>query len=135
MPNRKALMLAGLLVVGLGPAAEAAGARRIVSAPAKKDAGKWIGTRPIAVASGEVRMPSPGEATDLAASLKGMLDRSGAGTSMATRPDGTRQLNLESLFGSVVLTRPTEDGGVETRCVTTFEEATSFLGLAPAEVQ
>lgn len=122
MVQRRLVALAAALVLGVAPSAQAASKKvRPVAAPEKKDAGKWIGTRPVAMASGDVRVPSLEEASDLAASLKGMLDRSGAGTTAATRADGTRQVTLESQFGSVVLARPTADGGLETRCVTSFD--------------
>jgi hypothetical protein len=128
------LACAGAIAVLLAPQAQAAPKKlRPVAAPQKANAGKWMGTRPVAIASGEVRVPSPEEASDLAASLKGMLDRSGAGTTPLARADGAPQISLESQFGSVVLTRPTAEGGFETRCVTTFEGATTFLGLVPVE--
>lgn len=134
MTKRSVLVLAAALAVGLGPSAEAA-AKRVRTMPAlqKKDAGTWVGTRAITAASGEVRVPTTEEATALAASLKGMLDRSGAGVTTAKRKNGTRMATLDATYGSVVLTRPTSDGGVETRCVTTFEEAVAFLGLASAQ--
>jgi len=136
MIRRTTIVLATALAVGLAPTVLAAQKKvRPIAAPEKKDAGRWIGTRPVTVASGQVRVPTPDEASDLAASLKGMLDRSGAGTTTITRPDGARQITLESQFGSVVLARPTADGGFESRCVTSFDEAMAFLGLVVAEEQ
>ncbi|HEX2268684.1 MAG TPA: hypothetical protein VHH35_04080, partial [Pyrinomonadaceae bacterium] len=37
--------------------------------------------------------------------------------------------DLEGGFGGVMLARPSDDGGWETRCVFTFEEGTEFLGI------
>ena len=134
MTKGRLVACAGALAVALAPWADAAPKKlRPVAAPQKKDAGKWMGTQPLAMPSGDVRVPTAEEATDLAATLKGMLDRSGAGTRPTTRPDGALQVTLESQFGSVVLARPTADGGLESRCVTSFAEATAFLGLLAAE--
>jgi hypothetical protein len=38
-------------------------------------------------------------------------------------------MSLQGAFGSVVLGRALADGTTETRCVTTLEEAVTFLGL------
>ena len=134
MTKGRVLAYSAALAMALAPWAEAAPKKlRPIAAPQKKDAGKWVGTRPIAMSAGDVRVPTAEEATDLAASLKGMLDRTGTGTTPATRPDGSLQITLESQFGSVLLTRPAADGAFETRCVTSFEEATAFLGLIAAE--
>jgi hypothetical protein len=65
------------------------------------------------------------------ASLRSLTNRSSEGLTATTHPDGTTQVNLKGRFNSVVVARANADGTMETRCVTTLEEATAFLSLRP----
>ena len=54
---------------------------------------------------------------------------------IATLANGTKAVNIDGRFQSVMLARPNEDGTSELRCVTTFEEAAEFLGLVEDKQQ
>lgn len=93
----------------------------------------WVGERAIRVdeRTGQLRRPTRAEATELAASLRAMLDRSGQGVRTELRSDGMRQAHLHGRLSNVVLSRPLADGTNETLCVNSFEEAIAFMGLRP----
>jgi hypothetical protein len=92
---------------------------------------KYIATRPITVdaQTGTLRLPTPEETQDLVDTLAAMTNRSTEGLEMTTLANGTKAVNIDGRFQSVMLARPNEDGTSEIRCVTTFEEAAEFLGL------
>ncbi len=93
---------------------------------------KFKATRDIAVdsATGRFRKPNAAEIEKLVADLRAMTKRPVA-TAMAStaRDTGGITAKLDGEFGGVVLARPRADGSIETRCVFTFEEGASFLGL------
>jgi len=113
--------LAGGLVGVAAPPAAAQG----------RGPGKWVATKKIRVdeRSGQLRVPTAAETAELVASLEQMIDRSGEGVATTSGPGGASMAAVDTGFLGVVLSRPTEDGGVETRCVLTMEEAADFLGL------
>jgi hypothetical protein len=120
---------------GAAPAESSSQARRRAAERRRPVAEKvgWIGVRAIQVdaGTGQLRVPTPAEATELAASLRAMLHRSGADVRTEQRSDGMRQAHLHGRFLNVVLSRPGANGTTETFCATSFDEATSFLGLRP----
>jgi hypothetical protein len=133
---RAGLVMLGLLAASIAtaPMGEAASTRRVrprPQAPAAAETKAWRGDRAIAIDGKTVRKPTPDEARALAGSLRAMLNRSSEGLEATSRADGVRQVSLQGRFSNVVLARPLPDGTMETRCVTTFEEATAFLGLSP----
>lgn len=81
--------------------------------------------------TGKLRMPTPEEVSEMIDSLRSLTNRSTEGLAAKTHPNGTRQVNLKGRFNSVVVARPRADGTMETRCVTTLDEATAFLSLRP----
>jgi hypothetical protein len=101
------------------------------SAPA--DGRVWVGDLPIQFdkATRTRRRPTKQEAGQLVTWLRQALDRSGRGLASTEKEDGTRQVTVQGRFGGVVVARALPDGTMETRCVSTFEEATAFLGLRP----
>lgn len=101
------------------------------SAPGQ--AKKYRATSPIVKdqATGQRRMPTEQEVTDLVATLERVTAQA---TSPATATSGTA-VTLDAGYEGLVLARVNEDGAVETRCVYSFEEGAAFLGLVLVEVQ
>jgi hypothetical protein len=109
-------------------------ARRPLAQRSAPDDGRvWVGDLPIHLdkATRTVRRPTKAEARQLVSWLRGALDRSGRGLAPTVKDDGTRQVTVQGRFGGVIVARALPDGTMETRCVSTFEEATAFLGLRP----
>lgn len=98
---------------------------------------KYTATRAIVVdsQSGAARMPTAQETQELVDSLVVLTNRSTEGLQVTTLPNGSRAVNLENRFQSVMLARPNPDGTSEIRCVTTFDEAAEFLGLVEDKSQ
>jgi hypothetical protein len=98
-----------------GPVAEAASQDR------------WVGTRAILrdPQSGKLRKPTTSETRDLVKTIKQLTAR----TSMRTEGSSTQGGVSEAAPAQVVIARATEDGGMETLCVESFDEAAEFLGL------
>ncbi len=99
-------------------------ARRTVVEAASRE--KWVGTRAILrdETTGKLRKPTAAETEQLVKTIR----------QLAARPtirieSGSREGSAEDGFQQIVLARATEDGGMETLCVQTFEEAATFLGL------
>jgi hypothetical protein len=122
-----------LATTDLAAAQRNARQRHLPAAPASQERQTWVGDLPIQRdrATGQLRTPTRAEAQSLVVFLRGTLDRSGQALTESARTDGIRQIHLQGKFGGVVLARPLADGSVETRCVTSFQEATAFLGLRP----
>jgi hypothetical protein len=91
----------------------------------------YVGTREIVIdqATGKARKPTYEETQQLVATLSTLTNRSSEGLTVETRADGVKMVDLQGRFGSVTLARPREDGTMEVRCVTSFEEGAAFLGL------
>jgi len=130
-----ALAVLAVAATPAGPVAFAqetpAGAAASPDAPSKSRGPKrYRGTRPLVVdRQGQARMPTVQEVQklvdDLTALTKRTADRMRE-ESLATQ--GTA-VDLESGFAGVMLARPADGGTLETRCVFTFDEGASFLGL------
>lgn len=92
---------------------------------------KFIATRAITIdaQTGALRIPTAEETQKLVDGLAALTNRSTEGLQTITAANGTKAVNLEDRFQSVILVRPNPDGSSETKCVTTFEEAANFLGL------
>jgi len=92
---------------------------------------KYVSTRPIKVdqQTGTLRLPTPQETQELVDSLIEMTNRSTEGLQVRTLANGTKTVDIDGRFQSVILARPNDDGIWEMKCVTTFDEATEFLGI------
>jgi hypothetical protein len=131
--SKRTVMVSVLSVVLLCSWASFAAAQQ--NQPQQKK--KYTATRAIVVdsQSGAVRMPSAQETQELVDRLVSLTNRSTEGLQVTTLPNGTRAVNLENRFQSVMLARPNPDGSSEIRCVTTFAEAADFLGLVEDKSQ
>ena len=79
--------------------------------------------------TGEVRLPTPEELQQTIDSLASLTHRDvGAAEATPTAVAGYSALGLSPTAG-VFVARANEDGTMETKCVSTFEEAAAFLGL------
>ena len=98
---------------------------------------KYVATRPITVdpQTGTLRLPTPQETQELVDSLVEMTNRSTDGLQVTTLANGTKSVDIDGRFQSVMLARPSEDGTWEMKCVTTFDEATEFLGILEDKTQ
>jgi hypothetical protein len=128
---------AGLLVIALSLALVSAWSP---AASAQNNQGrgkKYVATRPIKVdpQTGTLRLPTAEETQALVDALVEMTNRSADGLQPTTLANGTKAVNIDGRFQSVILARPDDDGGWEVRCVTTFEEATEFLGIVEDKTQ
>ena len=91
---------------------------------------RYKATRPIVVdkQTGQRRMPTQEEIDQTVANLKVLADRP-ENLQQTTTANGAVGVDLQGGYGGVMLARPDESGGWETRCVFTFEEGAEFLGL------
>ena len=98
---------------------------------------KYVATRPITVdpQTGTLRLPTPQETQELVDSLVEMTNRSTDGLQVTTLANGTKSVDIDGRFQSVMLARPSEDGSWEMKCVATLDEATEFLGLVEDKTQ
>jgi hypothetical protein len=98
---------------------------------------KYVATRAITVdpQTGTLRLPTPQETQELVDSLVEMTNRSMDGLEVRTLANGTKSVDIDGRFQSVMLARPSEDGTWEMKCVTTFDEATEFLGIVEDKTQ
>ena len=79
--------------------------------------------------TGEVRLPTPEELQQTIDSLASLTHRDvNAATATPTAVAGWSALDLSPAAG-VWVARANEDGTMETKCVSTFEEAAAFLGF------
>ena len=87
----------------------------------------WVGTRAIVrdVQTGKLRKPTPAETRQLVKTIKQLTARPSFRTDAASPQGGVVEAGSEQ----VVIARATEEGGMETLCVGSFEEAAAFLGL------
>lgn len=98
---------------------------------------RYKATRPIVVdkQTGQRRLPNQEEIDEVVANLTVLADRQ-ENLPQASLSGGAVAVDLAGGYGGVMLARPSENGGWETRCVFTFEEGAEFLGLVeenPAE--
>lgn len=124
--RRKARMIAAI-VLSISTGSVAASPQ----SQARPKAKKYMATQEITVdkATGALRRPTATETQELVATLVRMLNTSSEGLDPKTLPNGVVVVDLEGRFAPVMLAKPNPDGTTEVRCVTTFEEATAFLGL------
>lgn len=96
-----------------------------VSEAASRD--NWVGTRAIVrdVKTGKLRKPTATETRDMVKTIKQLTARPTVRTESTSRHGGVSEVAP----AQVVVARATEEGGMETLCVQTFEEAAEFLGL------
>jgi hypothetical protein len=73
-------------------------------------------------------MPTQEEIDETVANLSVLADRQENLPQTATA-SGAVTVDLEGGYGGVLLARPNDDGGWETKCVFTFAEGAEFLGL------
>ena len=135
-----AAILGAIAVVGVSftasartpdPAAPSTVAALQEQAPAAQSQRRYKATRRIVVdrQTGEVRMPTAEEVTQMVDSLTTLTKRNPDGLQQAALPNGTITVDLDGGFAGVMLARANEDGTIETKCVFTFEEGAEFLGL------
>jgi hypothetical protein len=88
------------------------------------DRNQWTSSRAIVVdrTTGQRRMPTAAETNDLVETLRRLT-----AVTVVTGADGRTETNIST--DQVVIARPTEDGTMETRCISSFDEAAEFLGL------
>ena len=98
---------------------------------------KYVATRSITIdtQTGTLRLPTPQETQELVDSLVEMTNRSMDGLQVRTLANGTKSVDIDGRFQSVMLARPNDDGIWEMKCVTTFDEATEFLGIVEDKTQ
>src|SRR5262245_60044037 len=91
------------LVSASAPSASAQGNQR--------NSKKYVATRPIAVdaQTGTLRLPTPEETQQLVDSLVEMTNRSADGLQVRTLANGTKAVNIDGRFQSVMLARPNGD--------------------------
>src|SRR5688500_18035515 len=87
-------------------------------------------TRPIVVdqQTGQARMPNQQEIDSTVESLATLAKRP-EDLPQAPGAEGGISIDLEGGYGGVMLARPNDNGGWETRCVFTFDEGAEFLGI------
>lgn len=119
------------LLLGLGVVFTQASRQNSAPGQQKKT---YVGTKEIIVdkQTGKARKPTPQETEELVDQLKVMTNRSTEGLSVETRAGGIKAVEIDGRFAPVTVARPAEDGSMEVRCVSTFEEAAAFLGLEEA---
>lgn len=116
-----ALVLASIAVFSMGN-------RSSVNAYASQK--RYKGTRPVVVdqQTGQRRLPNQTEVDEMVANL----------SQLASRPEDLPQtqvanggvvVDLAGGYGGVMLARPNDGNGWETKCVFTFQEGADFLGL------
>lgn len=102
----------------------------VVEAAAREN---WVGTRAILrdAQTGQLRKPTATETRELVKTMRALTARPIVRIEGATTQGGVAEVPPQQ----VIIARATEEGGMETICVASFEEAANFLGLVnqPAE--
>jgi hypothetical protein len=80
-------------------------------------------------ATGLLRPPTSEETRKLVEELKVMLSPATSDMQAAPVAGGGTRIGAQGRFTEVIIARPTADGRMETRCVSSMEEAAEFLGL------
>ena len=90
----------------------------------------WVGSKAVILdqATRQLRKPTASETAEMIKSLRVLTARP-AGMPGMVHANGARQGSVDGLFANVVIARYTADGGVETLCTQSFDEAVNFLGL------
>jgi hypothetical protein len=91
---------------------------------------RYKATRPIVVdqQTGQARMPNQQEIDSTVESLATLAKRP-EDLQQSSGAQGGISIDLEGGYGGVMLARPNDSGGWETRCVFTFDEGAEFLGI------
>jgi hypothetical protein len=124
-------IIKGLLLAILLSGIMAAGGTTGLAQSAQKNGKKYVATKEIIFdkATKQLRKPTDAETQALVDQVSTLTNRSTEGLTVKQLPNGTKQVNLQGRFNEVVLGRANADGTVETRCVSSLEEAIAFLGL------
>jgi hypothetical protein len=103
--------------------------RQTVAEPVQEE--EYVATRKIIFdrETSALRVPNAEELDALVADLKRLTDRSTDGLRRFPLKGGGEGMDLDGKFGGVMLARAKADGTSEIRCVFSFEEGASFLGL------
>jgi hypothetical protein len=80
-------------------------------------------------ASGQFRRPTTDETRKLVDELKTMLSPAVSDLQATAVAGGGSRIGAQGRFTEVIIARPAADGRMETRCVSSLEEAAEFLGL------
>lgn len=96
---------------------------------------KFVATKKIRIdpVTGELRKPTQEETDEMVRSIEQLTNRSSEGLTVSTRANGTSAVDLQGRFQTVVVVRANADGTMETKCVTSMDEAAEFLGLVLAD--
>jgi hypothetical protein len=79
--------------------------------------------------TGQLRTPTTEETRTLVEELKTMLNPATGDLQATPVAGGGSRIGAQGRFIEVIVARPTADGRMETRCVSSLEEAAEFLGL------
>ena len=105
----------------------------IANAPEKKFTTVKVAGQDVQVDSqtGQIKPLTPEEAKRLAASLKGMLNKSTEGLVEEHNHDGSVSIDLKGRFQHVAVARVNQDGTVSQSCVDNPKAAANFFGIDP----
>ena len=127
---------AAATMINASPRAEkvnAAAARKAATPAAQSvmQREKWVGSRAIIFdqTTKSLRKPSENEVAQMVDSLRKLTSKPKSFLTPRVQSTGVRQAVLEGELANVIVARSTANGGAETLCVQTFEEAAEFLGL------
>lgn len=101
--------------------------------PAKKYTTVKVAGQDVQVDSqtGQIKPLTPEEARRLAASLKGMLNKSTEGLVEEHNHDGSVSVDLQGRFQHVAVARVNQDGSISQSCVDNPKAAANFFGIDP----
>ena len=105
----------------------------IANAPEKKFTTVKVAGQDVQVdsQSGQIKPLTPEEAKRLAASLKGMLNKSTEGLVEEHNHDGSVSVDLQGRFQHVAVARVNKDGSISQSCVDNPKAAANFFGIDP----
>lgn len=124
-------VIAAISAVFLAPWGAPSSGRATASANPARDQKRYKATRPVVVdeQTGRLRMPEQQEIDEMVENLATLAKRPVEGLQQSSVESGGVSVDLDGGYAGVILARPTNDGGWETRCVFTFEEGAEFLGI------
>jgi hypothetical protein len=124
-----AISVVVISLTGVGSSTGVAAATN--SKPTQAIQKRYKATRAIVVdqQTGQLRMPTKKEISEVVESLATLAKRSSEGLQQTSLANGAVAVDLDGGFGGVMLARPKADGTWETKCVFTIEEGAAFLGL------
>ena len=80
----------------------------------------------------QLRKPTRAEISQMVQQLRRLTSKPEAIIAGRVQANGTRQGSIEGEHATVIVARANAEGGYETLCVQTFDEAAAFLGLVRA---